>query len=178
MSEPTERWLPVTGWEGLYEVSDLGRVRSLPRWSVARKRWYGGQVRKPAPRNDHGHLGVMLYRDRRFRTYWVHRLVLEAFAGPCPDGQLCCHGPGGPQDNRLVNLRWGTPGSNAADKYRDGTILTGARNHQSKLNEQSVREIRTRRAAGQSMQSIADAHGVTLVTIWQVIHGVTWRHIE
>lgn len=76
-----ERWLPVPGWEGLYEVSDLGRVRSLPR-PGGNNRLYGGKLLKP-----HVHKGYPMVPSagggERTMTQ-VHRLVLEAFTGPCP----------------------------------------------------------------------------------------------
>lgn len=105
----SECWLPVADWEGLYEVSDLGRVHSVKRDIIRRP-----QLAKT------GYQTIMLTRPGQRITVLVHRLVLEAFVGPCPEGMLCCHGEGGPTDNRLTNLRWDTPTENNLDQVRMG----------------------------------------------------------
>lgn len=127
-SSDPERWAPIPDWDGLYEVSDLGRVRSLPRVVPTRTRWHsrlverrvGGGILRATP-DTHGYARVFLtYRGQR-RQLAVHRLVLEAFVGPCPPDMEGCHGPGGQADNRLVNLRWDTRRENAYDRVRHGT---------------------------------------------------------
>src|SRR5712691_3060160 len=106
MDDPTEHWLPIMGWEDLYEVSDLGRIRSLDRRTPRGIR--RGQVLKPFPGRN-GYLSVDLSRDEVQTRRTMHRLVLEAFIGPCPAGQEARHGPGGSRtDNRLTNLCYGT----------------------------------------------------------------------
>jgi NUMOD4 motif len=90
-----ERWLPVPGWERLYEVSDLGRVRSLPR-KGGNNRWYGGKVLVPYPHK--GYPVVPLCRGGQRTMRAIHQLVLEAFAGPCPPGMQACHNNGQPGD--------------------------------------------------------------------------------
>lgn len=109
-----ERWLPVPGWEGLYEVSDLGRVRSLDRPNGLR-----GRVRVLSV-GSHGYLDVGLCDGGVRRTRLVHRLVLEAFVGPCPEGQEACHADSDRTNNRLSNLRWDTTKANAADRVAAG----------------------------------------------------------
>lgn len=105
-----ETWLPVVGFEGQYEVSDQGHVTAKKSGRILASR----QTAK-------GYVIVTLNRSwgnsvqRR-----VHRLVLEAFVGPCPEGQEGCHGPGGPSDNRLENIRWDTREENARDIVRHG----------------------------------------------------------
>lgn len=152
MSELTsapEEWRAVVGREGEYEVSDLGRVRSLDRViTVPDNRWGGtrtlrlrGRVLKPGT-NTHGYLFVMLGRDHE-RT--VHRLVLEAFAGPCPEGLEALHGPGGKLDNRPQNLSWGTREKNMGpDRVRDGIDSNGDRHGMAKLTWEQVDKIRRR----------------------------------
>lgn len=115
-----ERWLPVVGFEGSYEVSDHGRVRGLDRIGAAGQR-VAGRVLTPTP-NSHGYPAVTLYGNGLRRVGKVHRLVLEAFVGPCPDGMEACHGPDRDQtNNRLSNLRWGTSSENNFDRVRHGT---------------------------------------------------------
>jgi HNH endonuclease/NUMOD4 motif len=105
----SELWLPYPGHPGQYEVSDQGRVRS--------KR---GRILKPN-RDTRGYMQVALYYEGRKTTMTVHRLVLEAFVGPAPEGTEVCHGNGARDDNRAVNLRWGTRSENTYDKVSHGT---------------------------------------------------------
>lgn len=116
-ADDQEQWKPVPGYEGYYDVSDQGRVMSLARIDAS------GNRRKPRilrPRPDRrGYLMVDLYRGGVQRTHKVHRLVLTAFTGPCPDGMEACHGDDRPDNNRLTNLRWDTSGGNAADRSRN-----------------------------------------------------------
>ena len=102
-----EIWKPVLGFEGIYEVSNHGRVKT-----VATQR-----IRKPSRCNSYGHLGVSLTRDGKVYSRRVHCLVLESFVGPRPSGAQACHAPDpDPTNNRLDNLRWDTPRGNALDR--------------------------------------------------------------
>lgn len=114
----TERWLAIPGLDG-YEVSDQGNVRGLTRTiDVGHgKRLLRGRVLKGSS-NAKGYKRVYV-GSRRERL--VHRLVLEAFVGPCPDGMEGCHNNGKAYDNRLENLRWDTRSSNNLDKNIHGT---------------------------------------------------------
>jgi hypothetical protein len=113
---PLERWLPVVGYEGLYDVSDMGRVRSLPRMGTAGKILSPGDVGRPG----HPRLSVVLHCNGKRHARGVHCLVLEAFVGPCPPGLEGCHYNDIGDDNRLSNLRWDTHSANIFDKVRNG----------------------------------------------------------
>jgi len=113
-----EQWLPVFGFEDLYEVSDLGRVKSLGRPYCNGVRSFPPLILRPGPSN-YGHLSVVLMPGRK--THMVHRLVLEAFVSPRPPGMDTCHRDGDPTNNRLDNLRWGTRSENIRDAVRHGT---------------------------------------------------------
>ena len=118
----TETWLPIAGYEGTYEVSDQGRVRSIDR--VATERNTGRLVRKrgrvlsPAQHRN-GQLHLHLWKDGIGKVGRVHRLVLETFVGACPDGMEACHANDDPTDNRLINRRWDTRSSNRDDRVRN-----------------------------------------------------------
>ena len=127
-----ERWLPVVGFEGLYSVSDLGRVRSEARGWVPQSR-----LLKPDPRPRDGYLYICLWKERRRRGICVHRLVLEAFVGPRPQGMQCRHLNGHKRDNRLINLCWGTSAENAADRDRHGRTARGDE-HWSRLSPERL----------------------------------------
>ncbi|WP_085104883.1 NUMOD4 motif-containing HNH endonuclease [Mycobacterium paraense] len=134
MTEP-ERWLPVVGYEGLYEVSDQGRVKSLARTSTLRNRWGNIGTRRTAERllkpcpDKGGYLNVGLSRDGRRRNYFAHSLVLTTFVGPCPPGQECCHLDNVKTNNRLDNLLWDTPSQNQLDRVRAGTHDQACKTH-------------------------------------------------
>ena len=119
-----EQWRPVVGYEGLYEVSDMGRVRSLDRVvscprARSKTRLARGILMRPSVIAS-GHLAAQLSRSGDRKTVGVHRLVLEAFVGPCPDGMEACHYNDIADDNRLSNLRWGTRSDNFYDRVRNG----------------------------------------------------------
>jgi len=145
---PGEVWRPVVGYDGLYEVSDMGRVRTLPhtrrsrsgRTAQVRLRLIR-PVKLPPP---HNHWTITLSRDGKRTSYPLHTLVLTAFSGPAPSGMQCRHMDGDPDNNRLDNLQWGTPLENAADRDRHGTTARGERNGCATLSDEHVREIKSR----------------------------------
>lgn len=115
----TERWKPVLGFEGLYEVSDTGKVRSIPRQTATGMR--GGRMlslQELPPSAGRPYKIAHLYKGNRRKAARVHVLVLEAFVGPRPDGMDACHNNDIPGDNRLENLRWDTKSANQQDMIR------------------------------------------------------------
>jgi hypothetical protein len=112
--EPTETWLPIPGYEGLYEISDQWRVWSAPRTGTR------GGLRKLSL-NEDGYLQVRLNRDGRGVTCLVHQLVAAAFHGPCPPGLEVCHSDGIKVHCAPSNLRYDTKAANHLDQVRHGT---------------------------------------------------------
>lgn len=128
----TERWLPVPGWEGLYFVSDHGRVRSEDRVIERRdgvRQPRRGRVLKPFPVPS-GHLVVTLGHSPRKQEYIaVHRIVLNAFVGPLPAGMETLHRDDDPTNNHLGNLRYGTRSENLRDMVRNGRHFQANKTH-------------------------------------------------
>lgn len=122
-----EQWKPVPEWEGLYEVSDLGRVRSLDH-VAANGHIYQGKILTPYSTSK-GYQIVQLWDAPRKKDARVHRLVIAAFTGPIPDGLLVRHMNDNPADNRLANLKLGTPQDNMDDKARRGRNHWANRTH-------------------------------------------------
>jgi len=120
-------WLPVPGYEGTYEVSDRGLVRSLDRYEVLTGTRGGvrhrrGRVLHSFTMKTEPYLYVRLSKDGQAQTRTVHSIVLEAFAGPRLPGQECRHGVGGPRDNRWPeNICWGSKSENTFDQVEHGT---------------------------------------------------------
>jgi hypothetical protein len=126
MSQVKEIWKPIPSYEGFYEISDQGRVRSLPRCVACNGHTINlkGRLLKPAlTSNDagKGYLYVVLCRDGKPKNELVHRLVLRTFVGSCPTGLETLHGVNGRLDNSLNNLKYGTRSENRRDQRRDGT---------------------------------------------------------
>jgi hypothetical protein len=168
-----EQWLPVIGFEQGYKVSSLGNVWSVPRMRRGGGRLIGGYLLRPAV-NTGGYLFVQLCRDGKRYNRVVHLLVLEAFAGPRPDGCVARHGPAGQQDNSIGNLCYGTEAENMMDKIRDGTDQLGRR--RVKLSWPIATEARARyEAGGESIRSLALEYGVQPMTMWKLLAGKSWK---
>jgi len=180
MSE--ERWLPVVGFEGVYEVSDLGRVRSLERFIDHKIRGrvirWGTMLKLHF--NPSGYWRVTLHRGRSQFYRLVHRMVLEAFVGQCPEGWECRHLNGVRTDARLENLCWGTKVENAADRDRHGrrNPPRGEISGTAKLNRVQVRQIRELRSEGMLTREIAVRFGVSRPTVSVICSRKTWAWLD
>ena len=151
-----KRWRPIPGYEGLYEISDLGRVRSLKR-TVMRSNGspmsIPGRIRKTPP--NRGYPTLVLHRGGFRENFAVHTLVALVFIGPRPPGTEVAHWDGDPSNPRLSNLRYATPIENDSDKIRHGTRSAGERNGRSRLKKSDIIEIRARVARGE-MQGVGN----------------------
>lgn len=169
-----ERWLPVVGFEGLYEVSDEGRVRSLTHLVPCRggaTRTVHGRIRSSAGLLK-GYPAVNLSAGRRTQMRTVHVMVLEAFVGPRPTAaHEGCHGDGNPLNCRLANLRWGTKAENKSDSFAHGTAVHGERVHCAKLDRLIVQSLRSDL---RSADRIARELGVDKSTVQRARSGRTW----
>jgi hypothetical protein len=101
----------------------------------------------------------------------VHRLVLEAFIGPCPPGMECRHKDGDNTNNKLNNLCWGTPKENASDRRLHGTHLKGDSHPRSRINQETIGRIASRCALGESPTAIARVFGVAESTVRRIAQG-------
>lgn len=162
-----------------YRVGTDGSVWS--RWSRGGKQaaritnvW---RRMKPHPRK--GYPSVELTNLPVIRKYCVHRLVLEAFVGPCPPGLLACHKDGNPTNNNLSNLRWDTRSANAIDSINHGTFVRGEKNGRAKLTREDVRRIREVYASGEKSQyKLAAEYGVAVTLVSRICRRMAWAHVE
>lgn len=160
-----EIWKDVPGYEGRYQVSNLGRVRSLDRRVNAchgATRLIRGRMLKPACSKYNPHLYVQL--GHKTAGSPVHHLVALAFIGPRPKGLDVRHLDGNAQNNRADNLAYGTRTDNILDVYRVGKAWR-------KLTTEDVRDIRVQMAAGETITNIAKAYGVSISCISAIKHG-------
>lgn len=172
-----ESWRPVIGHEGLYEVSDLGNVRSLDRDmvdSIGRHRSFSGTTMAPS-KSKGGYLLMKFSHDGVKSLKTVHRVVLEAWAGPCPAGHEACHFDGDRTNNAASNLRWDTRRNNNEDKRRHGTTMRGERNPGSRLTVDCVRDIIL---SSDSNHDAATRHGVTKKHIGRIRRREQWGWVD
>lgn len=177
----TEIWKAVVGFEGAYEVSNLGRVRVLDRLvtrtfksGATATHFKKGHMLAPGPHTG-GYLMVQFYADGEHDARTVHRVVMESFVGPRPAGTQILHDDGNKKNCRLDNLRYGSSVENNADKKRHGTYLFGETAPLVKLSESDVRAIRRRR--GELQQELADEFGCTFSNISAIQRRKSWRHV-
>ena len=170
-----EIWKPVVGYESLYEVSSLGRVRSMDRIDskgVPR----GGFVMKPSINCRSGYLDISLSSDGKRRRIKIHRLVAVAFHGSAPSGMQCRHLDGCKTNNAASNLAWGTVQENTEDRATHGTIARGEQNGGGrKLKQEQVEEIRRRLASGEIGARLAQEFGVSKGLVYSIKCGKCWR---
>jgi hypothetical protein len=175
------RLLDRLGFPG-YRVGDDGSV-----WTCYKRvnlgyrygcRWeLGAEWRRLRQRRlRSGYMQVVLAPGAKMRC--VHRLVLEAFVGPCPAGMEACHSPDPDRaNNRLTNLRWDTRRANIADRDRHGRTARGERSGGAKLTEAKVAAIRAAYVAGGvSKSALGRRYGVCPSAICRIIEGKSWCH--
>lgn len=162
-----ETWLPVVGYEGRYEVSDRGRVKSLVgRLGVQREK-----ILKPWAHVD-GYLLVNLWKNDLGKTHRVHRIALQAFIGPpLSEKHEAAHLDGVRNNNVLTNLQWKTHVENEADKVIHGTLLFGEAHGATKLPDDQIDRIFDLHAKGYPQMWIAKLVGCSQNHISRVLSG-------
>lgn len=187
-STHTTEWRPVVGFPG-YEVSNMGEVKSLAR-TVYRGdtsvRLNEKRIAGVLKRNTTGRpiaRVVTLRRDGKTYHVRIHRLVLEAFVGPCPPSMEGCHNDGNPDNNWLGNLRWDTHEANREDAVRHGTLRKpplhiGEAHPRAKMTAEKARIIKAvKHWPYGSIRRLAQELGVTVPMINGIRRGDTWRDI-
>ena len=150
-----------------YEFHESGyvvsRVKSQPR------------VMKPIKMGSY--VGLQLRRkDGHTEKAYLHRLICEAFNGPCPDGMECRHLDGNKQNNAASNLAWGTKLENENDRRLHKTTAAGERNPMAKLTMEKVAQMKSYRAlSGDSYRIIGKKFGVSTMTAFRAVTGQSWR---
>lgn len=177
----------ISGFPG-YRITSVGGVESQNRSSG----FLSDDWRPLKPwKNTRGYYSVNLCHCGQCYTRMVHRLICEAFHGPCPEGMECCHGDGDKTNNRKGNLRWDTHVANMQDAVAHGSMRgapinsgnwrtrppIGESNGNSKLTAVLVVEIRSLHASGVSIRNLADHFRVTEKNIAYVVSRRTWAHV-
>jgi hypothetical protein len=183
-----EIWKDVIGYEGLYKVSNLGRVKSL-----VRKKHIGykldfspiyfnikERIRKPQ-KNDKGRLNIVLIDlEGNTKVFYIHRLVAIAFIPNPLNKPEVNHKKGIVTDNRESELEWmtGKENVNHSFKYLVRKPVKGISHGMSKLNNEKVKDIRILRSQGKTLEFIANKYKVTIANIYEIVTYKTWEHVK
>ena len=158
-----EEWRDVVGFEGLYKVSNFGRIQTVKT----------GKIKEQTISKTDNRPYLSLWKNNKIKVCRPHKLVLEGFVSVRPDGLECCHNDGNPQNNHLTNLRWDTPKNNHADKIKHGTTNRGEQCGTAKLTLEQVRAIRQ---DTRLQRIIAAEYGVKDNTISRIKSFKRWAH--
>ena len=166
---------PILDFPG-YFITDDGRVLSANTYHKRPLHWLCASC------NSTGRLIVILSKNGRRYTCKVHRLVLETFVGPCPQGMEACHNNGNPLDNRVGNLRWDTRSANQKDAVRQGTCalcrIRGEDRTHAKLTAQQVRQlIYAWRTELFTQKELAMQYEITQSAVSRIVTKKVWRHL-
>ena len=168
-SRNKEIWKDIPDWEGVYQVSDRGRVRSLPRervTSAGAKVFHKGQTLTPHIKN--GYPAVNLRDSGRLARAYVHRLVAIAFLGS-GDGCEVAHADGDRSNPRLGNLRWATREQNRADMVCHGTVRHRDEYKHAKYATSDIAEMARLNRMGKSQAEVAKMFGTSRSYISKLI---------
>ncbi|MBM6630328.1 HNH endonuclease [Mammaliicoccus vitulinus] len=161
MNNTNEEWKDVVGYEGLYEVSNMGNVRSI--------KFKEERILKQFV-NTNGRLQVGLSKDGKKYNKYPHSLVAESFIGERPEGYDVCHLDGDYTNNKLTNIRYDTGSENQIDFYRQGK-----KSNTGKLSIEQVLEIRRLYATGKyTLKELAKEFNVSLMNISYIVNRKTF----
>lgn len=183
-----ERWLPIPSYEGIYEVSDQGRVRRIGGAQISGKgRGSGARLGRVLAlcKITGGYYSVNLWKRGKIKRRLIHILVMEAFVGPAPDGHEVNHKDANKADNTVNNLEYMTRSENMLHAYRHGLYVSGKQHRfakqrgeghpLSKLTTEQVASIRRRYVPRVvTFQALADEFGVNNSTIQNIVKERTW----
>ena len=171
---------PVVGWEGLYEVSDTGRVFSLLRQTA--KGDFHPEIEMHPSVTWAGYLSVCLYDNPRIKRYFVHTLVLTAFIGPKPFAPgikyQTRHLDGNKKNNHLCNLKWGTAKENCDDRFKHGTHRCGEDSPLHKITTRQVLQMRNLRAHGTKLKDLASRFNICIPHVCDIVNNKKWKQVD
>lgn len=177
-----EIWKDIKGYKGLYQISNLGRVKSLSR--KVRQRYGYRKIKESimaASEKENGYLVVRLSNKGQHKMFYIHRLVGIYFVPNPHNKPDINHKKSNKKDNRWFRLEWATKSENLIHSFKSGTHkpMTGRISPAAKLTDRKVMNIKTRYAkGGVSMRKLADEYGVHHAIINGIIQGKRWPHIK
>ena len=165
---------------GMYEISDVGQVRSLgrmvPHSSGTGTKPVAGRILRPSM--SRGVPSVTLFGDGRRKYFKVACLVLLAHVGPCPPGMECCHADDVQTNNRLDNLRWDTREANRVDGLRNRTKACGQSHPKSKMTTGTVLMARGMFTSGlYSAAELSRIFPMSHTAMTAILRRAAWKHV-
>lgn len=173
--QTTELWRDVPGYEKVYEVSNVGRIRRIAGGCGAQP----GRLRKLSNHNQ-GYKAITLHCDNQAKSFLVHRLMYVAFVGPIPSDREINHIDGNKQNNVLSNLELVTRRENIHHAIALGLMnVIGEANSQARVTEEQVKRIRSqyRFGGGPGYKALAKAYGLPWGTVRNIVTRRTWKHV-
>jgi len=174
-----EIWKDIPGYEGFYQISNKGRVKSLVFKDYKREKIlkYCKNINRYSTR-----FFIDLKRNCIKERFYIHQLVALAFIGPCPEGMEVCHNDGNAENNCAENLRYGTHQENMRDMIRHGTNNgkgpAGEKNGNSILTDNQVKEIIQQINDGINFEQIANNFNVSIPVISNIKCKRLWKHLS
>jgi hypothetical protein len=181
MSTATLEYRTIERFPG-YRFGSDGSIWSAWHRGPKRKMYLGGKWKRLCPtKNSSGYMlvGLRGADDQVHRCLQVHRLILEAFVGPCPDGCEARHFPDATRGNNAIdNLTWGTRHENHQDQWAQGSMLHGEGHHNSRLTTEAVREIRRLQSQGVRQFTLAKRFSTTQTNISAIVRRKAWAWLS
>lgn len=181
-----EMWKDIQGYEGFYQASNLGRVRSIPRVIVDRKnnRFFKGRILKSYLDKD-GYPTIILSKSNKKRVIHVHRLVAQVFIPNLENKEQVNHIDGDKQNNRIENLEWCSNLENIRHSWSSGLSTNkhcwGELNYKARLSESDVKFMRTNfisRSKDFGITAMARRFNISTGHAANVIYRRTWKHVK
>lgn len=175
-----EAWVPVVGYEDLYHISDLGRVKRVARAMGAQV----GKILRQQFNKRNGYYQIVLTKRSVQDTYYVHRLAAQSFIRKMDDGEDVNHKDGNKKNNRLENLEITSRSKNIIHSLELGLSVSGERSPLSKLKADQVRMIRkiidsnAISRGGVTRQDLASYYGVCFEIVSRIGNRRGWKYLE
>lgn len=173
-------WKEIKGYEGYYEVSTEGKIRSVNRTIKKGEVFISRKSQEMKTFLTNGYERVSLNKEGKRKKFMVHRLVAETFIPNPENKKEVNHKDANKLNNSVGNLEWVTKLENMRHAEDNNLIrrTKGTQRYNSKLNEDLVRELRKRFKEGETCHSLAKEIGVNEKTIRTACLGITWKHVK
>lgn len=180
-----EVWRNVIGWEGIYQISNFGRIKAIERFLIKNRRGgknkmavYQVEVLRTIKTNRKGYKTISLWKEGFVKHFTTHRLVaIHYIANPNKYPQVL-HKDDNPANPRWGNLFWGTQSQNIQDSVSKGRWRIGAKNNKTKLLAEQVVEIKKLILSGRSCYGLGKQYNMSKYAILSIKNGRSWAYIK